>query len=214
MASCHDHCAPPDATHRNILWTVLAINATMFVVEMSAGIGAASSSLQADALDFLGDSASYLISLIVLTAHLRWRAAAALLKAATMAAFGLWVLGSTIWYLLQGGVPGAMVMGSVGMLALVANVVSAALLFGFRTGDSNMRSVWLCSRNDAIGNIAVILAAGGVSWLGSRWPDAVVAFIMAGLALSAAWQLLPHALADWRAAREVGHETKQQVPAE
>jgi len=115
-----------------------------------------------------------------------------------MTAFGLWVLGSTVWYLLQGGVPGALVMGSIGALALVANVVSAALLFGFRRGDSNMRSVWLCSRNDAIGNVAVILAAGGVSWLGSRWPDAIVAFIMAGLALTAAWQLFRHALADWR----------------
>lgn len=170
----------------------------MFVVEMSAGIGAGSSALQADALDFLGDSASYIISLIVLTAHLRWRAGAALLKAASMTVFGLWVLGSTVWYLLQGGVPGALVMGSIGALALVANVVSAALLFGFRRGDSNMRSVWLCSRNDAIGNVAVILAAGGVSWLGSRWPDAIVAFIMAGLALTAAWQLFRHALADWR----------------
>ncbi len=198
MAHNHDHCTPPTATHRNILWTVLAINASMFVVEMSAGIGAGSSALQADALDFLGDSASYIISLIVLTAHLRWRAGAALLKAASMIAFGLWVLGSTVWYLLQGGVPGALVMGSIGALALVANVVSAALLFGFRRGDSNMRSVWLCSRNDAIGNVAVILAAGGVSWLGSRWPDAIVAFIMAGLALTAAWQLFRHALADWR----------------
>ena len=198
MAHNHDHCTPPTATHRNILWTVLAINASMFVVEMSVGIGAGSSALQADALDFLGDSASYIISLIVLTAHLRWRAGAALLKAASMTAFGLWVLGSTVWYLLQGGVPGALVMGSIGALALVANVVSAALLFGFRRGDSNMRSVWLCSRNDAIGNVAVILAAGGVSWLGSRWPDAIVAFIMAGLALTAAWQLFRHALADWR----------------
>ncbi len=198
MAHNHDHCTPPTATHRNILWTVLAINASMFVVEMSAGIGAGSSALQADALDFLGDSASYIISLIVLTAHLRWRAGAALLKAASMTVFGLWVLGSTVWYLLQGGVPGALVMGSIGTLALVANVVSAALLFGFRRGDSNMRSVWLCSRNDAIGNVAVILAAGGVSWLGSRWPDAIVAFIMAGLALTAAWQLFRHALADWR----------------
>jgi len=198
MAHNHDHCTPPTATHRNILWAVLAINASMFVVEMSAGIGAGSSALQADALDFLGDSASYIISLIVLTAHLRWRAGAALLKAASMTVFGLWVLGSTVWYLLQGGVPGALVMGSIGALALVANVVSAALLFGFRRGDSNMRSVWLCSRNDAIGNVAVILAAGGVSWLGSRWPDAIVAFIMAGLALTAAWQLFRHALADWR----------------
>jgi Co/Zn/Cd efflux system component len=105
-----------------------------------------------------------------------------MLKAASMTAFGLWVLGSTIWYLMQGGVPGAMVMGLIGTLALVANVISAALMFGFRTGDSNMRSVWLCNRNDAIGNVAVILAAGAVSWFGSRWPDASVAFIMAGLA--------------------------------
>jgi Co/Zn/Cd efflux system component len=115
-----------------------------------------------------------------------------------MTAFGLWVLGSTIWYLMQGGVPGAMVMGSIGTLALVAIVISASLMFGFLTGDSNMRSVWLCSRNDAIGNAAVILAVGAVSWFGSRWPDAIVAFIMAGLALTAAWQLFHHALADWR----------------
>lgn len=210
MGQCHDHCTPPGATHRNILWAVLVINAAMFVVEMTAGIGASSSSLQADALDFLGDSASYLISLIVLTAHLRWRAGAAMLKAASMAIFGFWVLGSTVWYLLNGGVPGAMVMGSIGVLALIANVVSAALLFGFRAGDSNMRSVWLCSRNDAIGNVAVIFAAGGVSWLGSRWPDAIVAFIMAGLALTAAWQLFHHALADWRH----DHRSEREAPAE
>ena len=115
------------------------INASIFVVEMTAGVGARSSSLRADAIDFVGDSASYIIGLMVLTASLRWRAGAAMLQAASMNAFGFWVLGSTIWYLTQGGMPGAMVMGSISTLALLANVISAALLFGFRTGDSNMR---------------------------------------------------------------------------
>jgi len=122
-----------------ILSAVLVINASIFVIEMAAGVGAGSSSLRADAIDFLGDSASYIIGLMVLTASLYWRAGTAMLQAASMNAFGLWVLGSTIWYLTQGGMPGAMVMGSIGTLALLTNVISAALLFGFRTGDSNMR---------------------------------------------------------------------------
>lgn len=174
----------PDPRFRRVLWTVLAINATMFAVEMVSGLFAHSTSLQADALDFLGDSASYALTLMVLSMSMRWRSGAALVKGATMGLFGLWVVGQAMWNLYYGTLPGAFVMGSIGFLALIANVASAALLYAFRSGNANMRSVWLCSRNDAIGNVAVIVAAGGVFSLGSAWPDLVVALVLAGLALS------------------------------
>ncbi|MEE8445675.1 MAG: cation transporter [Alphaproteobacteria bacterium] len=183
---------------RRVLWVVLAINGAMFLVEMSAGLMAQSVSLRADALDFLGDAANYALSLMVLGMALRWRAAAALVKGATMGLFGLWVIGSAVWAVFTGTEPGALVMGSVGGLALAANLLCAVLLFGFRDGDSNMRSVWLCSRNDAIGNVAVMLAAGGVLATGANWPDLLVAAILAGLALSAATQVFRQAIGELR----------------
>lgn len=205
MGSCCDtpHHAPGRHTarwFRRALWAVLTINASMFVVEVMAGLAARSVSLQADALDFLGDSVNYVLSLMVLGLSMRWRSAAAMVKGVSMGLFGLWVLAWAAWNLYAGSLPGAFVMGSVGALALAANVASALLLYAFRGGDSNMRSVWLCSRNDAIGNAAVILAAAGVFATGSALPDLLVAATLAGLALSASVLVIRHAADEMRAA--------------
>ncbi len=188
----------PDPRFRRALWIVLAINMAMFGVEMVSGLLAHSVSLQADALDFLGDSANYILTLMVLGMSMRWRSGAALVKGATMGLFGLWIIGQATWNLYYGALPGAFVMGSIGFLALVANVASAGLLYAFRSGNANMRSVWLCSRNDAIGNVAVMLAAGGVFSLGAAWPDLVVALVMAGLALSSSVLILRQATGELR----------------
>ncbi|MDX1484809.1 MAG: cation transporter [Alphaproteobacteria bacterium] len=194
---CCDIAPAETAGFRRVLWAVLAINFAMFVIEGAAGIGSESVSLQADALDFLGDSANYAISLFVLGMGLRWRSGAAMAKGIAMGLFGLWVIGATIWSLVFEGRPSALVMGSVGLLALAANLVSAFLLYRYREGDANMRSVWLCSRNDAIGNFAVILAASGVFATGGNWPDLVVAAIMASLALYASVKVIAHAAREW-----------------
>jgi Co/Zn/Cd efflux system component len=205
MSARDDHCCPPpptgaahDARFRRALWIALALNAAMFVIEVGAGLGAGSVSLQADAVDFLGDSANYAISLFVLGLSMRWRTASAMIKGAAMLGFGLWVIGATVWSLITKAVPNAAVMGSVGTLALVVNVFCAVLLYRFRGGDANMRSVWLCSRNDAISNVAVIIAASGVFATGSNWPDLAVAAIMASLALYASALVLAHAIREWR----------------
>jgi len=158
----------------------------MFIVEVIASLLGDSMSLQADALDFLGDAANYGISLFVLGMALVARARAALFKSATMAAFGLWVIGSALHRAIIGSTPDAAVMGSVAFLALVINVGVAVLLYRYRSGDSNVRSIWLCSRNDAIGNVAVMVAAAGVFASASRWPDLIVAAIIALLNISAA----------------------------
>lgn len=188
-----DSCCPQfsekelgDNRYKRILWIALAINGVMFVAEMAAGLSAGSSSLQADALDFLGDTANYGISLFVLAKALRARASAALIKGLSMGAFGLWVLGTTTWHGFHGTLPHAETMGIVGFIALVANAVVLALLWAYRTGDSNMRSVWICSRNDVIGNFAVMLAAAGVFGTQQGWPDLIVASVMALLALQGA----------------------------
>lgn len=190
----------PDSRFRRVLWAVLTINAAMFMVELASGLAAHSVSLQADALDFFGDAANYALTLMVLGMSMRWRSGAAVVKGATMGLFGVWIIGQAVWNLYAGALPGAFVMGGIGALALVANVVSAVLLFAFRQGDSNMRSVWLCSRNDAIGNVAVIIAAAGVYGSASAWPDLVVAGILASLAISASLQVLRQALGEFREA--------------
>lgn len=193
---CQSGCASgtaADPRFRKALWAALAINAAMFLIEVAAGLAAGSTSLQADAMDFLGDAANYAVSLFVLGMSLRRRAMAALLKGGTMALFGLWVAGSAIHHLIGGTVPEAGIMGAVGVLALLANLGVAVMLYAFRNGDSNMRSVWICSRNDAIGNLAVLAAATGVFATGSGWPDILVAAIMAGLALTGAAQILRQA---------------------
>lgn len=196
-AHCHDHDEHA-STYRPILWTVFVINAAMFLVEVIAGQMAASVSLQADALDFFADSANYLIALFVLSRSIRWRASTALLKGAVMGAFGIYVLLYSAYQAMGNTVPAAPVMGSVGTLALIANVISAVLLYRHRSGDSNMRAVWLCSRNDAIANVAVIIAAGLVYLSASGWPDLAVGFFMAILSLHSAWQIITHATGELR----------------
>jgi len=183
---------------KRALWAVIAINGVMFGVEITAGALAGSQALQADALDFLGDTATYAISLFVIGMPLRTRATAALFKGLSLGAMGLWVFGSTLYQTLILGVPQAEVMGIVGFLALLANVASVLLLLRYRNGDANVRSVWLCSRNDALGNIAVILAAAGVWVSQTAWPDLIVAGLMAGLFLWSSFQIVRQALQERR----------------
>jgi len=201
-ASC---CNQPTDTHRGneayrrVLWAVLAINAAMFAVEVAAGLAAGSASLQADALDFLGDAGNYAISLFVVGMALQYRAMAALLKGATMGVFGVWVLGVTAWHIWHGTLPEAFVMGAVGTAALLANAASFGLLWAYRGGDSNMRSAWICTRNDVLGNLAVLLAALGVFGTGTGWPDVAIAAIMATLALQGAWVVIDQSWSELRA---------------
>lgn len=194
----HHHPTPTASAHsdpryRRILWVALTVNIAMFGVELVAGVQSGSVSLLADAIDFFGDAANYGVSLAVLSAGLLWRARAALVKSLCMLGFGLFVAGRVLWSLKTGTVPGAMTMGAVGTLALVANVGVAAMLYAWREGDANMRSVWLCSRNDALGNLAVMGAAVGVFGTSAAWPDLVVAAGMAALAISGGWSVLKHA---------------------
>ena len=184
--------------YRKILWAALLINLAMFAIEIGAGFSSGSTSLLADAIDFFGDAANYGVSLAVLSAGVVLRARAALLKGACMAAFGIFVLTRAAWMFSQGGVPEAFTMGGIALLALLANVAVAAMLYAYREGDANMRSVWLCSRNDAIGNIAVMLAALGVLGTGSAWPDLLVACGMATLALVGGWSVIKQAMAEMR----------------
>ena len=186
---------------RRALWIALAINAGMFLFEIAAGLAAGSSALQADALDFLGDAANYVISLTVAGMTLTWRSRAALLKGASLGLLGSWVLGNTLWHAYAGTLPEAEVMGIVGVLALLTNGGVALMLYRFRSGDANMRSVWICSRNDALGNFAVMLAAMGVFGTGTGWPDVIVAAIMGGLGLWGGWQIISQARSELRPER-------------
>lgn len=202
---CCGHEARFDGTspaYRRVLWAVIAINAVMFVVEMSAGVSARSQALQADALDFLGDTATYGISLAVIGMSLRVRARAAMVKGISLSLMGLWVLGSTLYRVTVLGTPDAPVMGVVGALALGANLLSVLLLMRWKDGDANVRSVWLCSRNDAIGNVAVMLAASGVWATSTGWPDLIVAGIMAGLFLWSSVQIIGRARHELSAAHQ------------
>jgi Co/Zn/Cd efflux system component len=199
--SCHTSCStesaatppPLDPRWRRALWVALWVNAIMFVVELVAGWQAGSVSLLADAVDFAGDAANYGLSLAVLSMAMVWRSRAALVKGATMLAYGLFVMAKAAWMWQAGGVPHAVTMGGIGLLALLANTGVALMLYRWRQGDANMRSVWLCSRNDALSNLAVITAAAGVFGTGSAWPDLVVAAIMALLAISAGWSVVRQA---------------------
>ena len=184
--------------YRRVLLGVIAINAAMFAVELVAGWLSGSQALQADALDFLADTATYSISLLVIGMPLLWRARAALFKGAALAAMGLWVLGSTLYHVRATETPPAGIMGAVGLAALTANLVSVLLLLKYRDGDANVRSVWLCSRNDAVGNIAVVIAASGVWATQSAVPDLVVAGVMASLFLWSALQIVRQALVELR----------------
>ena len=197
MTCCDCEPEPPNGrAFRIVLWLALAINFAMFAVEIGGSILASSSALQADALDFLADAANYAISLSVAGLALAWRARAALVKGATMGVFGVGVLVSTAWHAIAGTVPHAELMGAIGVAALIANGSVAAMLYRYRGGEANMRSIWLCSRNDVIGNLAVLFAAVGVFGSGTGWPDTAVAMIMAALGISGAWQITRQALAE------------------
>ncbi len=198
-----------DPVWRRALWIALVVNAVMFAAEMTAGVAGGSKALQADALDFLGDAANYAISLGVAGMALAWRARAAMLKGATLAVLGLYVLTSAVWAVWYGRTPEAELMGIVGMAALVANGAVALMLYRFRTGDANMRSVWICSRNDAIGNVAVVLAAAGVFGTGTAWPDLFVAAIMAGLGISGGIQIMRQARGELASTPQAGSRVRR-----
>jgi len=207
MPGCND-CAgenvdqrASDPIFRRVLWIALVANFTMFVVEMVASQLGDSLSLQADALDFFGDSANYAISLFVVGMALSVRAKASLVKGASMALFGSWVVGSAVYRAFTDSAPDPATMSAIALLALLVNVAVAGMLYRFRDGDSNRQSIWLCSRNDAIGNVAVMLAAAGVFASGSRWPDLVVAAIIAALNIGAAERVVRLAMAELRATR-------------
>ena len=182
-----------DPAYKRILWAVIVINAAMFIIEMSAGKLAGSQALQADALDFLGDAFTYGLSLAVIGMSLKVRSTAALIKGVSLLLMGLWVFGSTAYQFFVLGVPKAEIMGAIGVLALAANVASVLLLMRYKDGDANVRSVWLCSRNDAIGNVAVMVASIAVWLTTTAWPDLIVAIIMAGLFLRSAQLILVQA---------------------
>ena len=196
-AACGTTATLNDPRWRRALWIALGVNAAMFAVEMAAGAAADSRALQADALDFLGDAANYAISLLVAGMALAWRARAALAKGLTLIGLGCWVMITAILAALGGASPEPELMGIIGGLALAANAGVAIMLYRFRTGDANMRSVWICSRNDAIGNIAVMAAALGVFGTGTAWPDLIVAAILALLGISGGIQIV------WQARREL-----------
>lgn len=206
-AACHRHdlaFSGMSADYRRRLIAVIGINAVMFVVEMAAGQLAGSQALKADALDFFGDSVTYGASLVVIGMALRVRALVAMAKGLSLLAMGAWVLGSTIYRVFYVGIPEAEVMGVIAVLALAANVASVMLLIRYKDGDANVRSVWLCSRNDAIGNVAVMVAALGVWGTATGWPDLIVAAIMASLFLSSAAKILVQARGELRHAAD-GH---------
>ena len=210
QACDHHHPVTPEATrdprYRRILWAALWINAALFVVEVVGGLSADSVALLADAVDFFGDAANYGVTLAVLAMSAAWRARAALVKGVTMGLFGVFVFGCAVWSATQGLVPEPGAMGAIGALALLANVAVALMLYAWRDGDANMRSVWLCSRNDAIGNLAVLAAALGVFGTGSAWPDLVVAAVMGLLALGAARSVVRQARAELRPAGPAAHD--------
>ncbi|MCU4367773.1 MULTISPECIES: cation transporter [Acinetobacter] len=196
---CNTTCSPTQKISpkfRKALWIALVLNALMFFVEIIGGSHARSVSLWADALDFAGDAANYAISLAVLSMTLYWRATAALVKGITMAAFGIFVIVKVFWSWWLGVTPEPMLMGAIGVLALTVNVISALMLYAFRDGDANMRSVWLCSRNDAIANIAIIIAAIGVFGTGTMLPDLFVAFVIAYLGVSSGLAVIKQARAE------------------
>lgn len=206
MACCNDPtcAAPTDGTldspkWRRALWIALLVNGAFFLAEMVVGAAAGSAALQADALDFFGDAANYAVNLGVAGMGLTWRARAAIAKGLTLIVFALWVLGSTVWRVVHGTLPSAEVMGGIGVAALIANGSIALMLYRFRSGDANMRSVWICSRNDAVGNVAVLLAAVGVFGIGTGWPDIIVAAVMGSLGLWGGCQIVSHGRGELRA---------------
>ena len=209
MAGCCDHDVGFDgqnAAYRRVLWVVIAINAVMFVVELVTGALSDSRALQADSLDFAGDTATYALSLFVIGKPLIWRSRAATLKGVSLLAMGVGVLVMTVGTLDRETPPLAEWMGGIALLALAANAISALLLMKFRDGDANVRSVWLCSRNDAIGNLGVLIAAGMVALLDSPWPDRILALIMASLFIHSAVSILRQARREATATQDCTRE--------
>jgi Co/Zn/Cd efflux system component len=184
----HDCCPAPtpptDISYRRVLWIALFANLAMFAVELVASVWSGSSALAADAADFLGDSANYALSLGALAIGGAWISRVALLKGVAMSFYGIGVLAYAAWRAWLGVPPEPLTMGVVGALALAVNFSVGALLYRFREGDANMRSVWLCTRNDVIANLAVLAAAAGVFGTGTIWPDVGVAAMLAVLGLS------------------------------
>jgi Co/Zn/Cd efflux system component len=218
MGCCSvDSCASEPLNNsrwRRALWIALIVNGAFFLGELGAGLVAGSAALQADALDFLGDSANYAISIGVAGLGLMIRARAAVAKGSTLIVLALWVLVSAAWHFQSGIVPESHVMGIVGIAAFVANTAVAVMLYRYRNGDANMRSVWICSRNDTIGNLAVLLAAAGVFGTGHGWPDVVTAAVMAGLGLWGGWQIVQQAVAELRTQRRLPrHELRVVLPS-
>ena len=200
-----DEDIPPNPAHqdpayRRALWIVVILNVGYGVLEMIGGFISGSQAVKADALDFLGDGAITFLGLLAIGWSLAWRARSALIQGIFLGLLGLGVLGTTIVRVFEQTTPDAGLMGLLGMIALVVNVISVLPLLRFRKGDANMRAVWLFSRNDAIGNAAVVVAAGLVAWLGSAWPDLIVAFGIAGLFLHSSWAIIRDARADLKAA--------------
>ena len=196
---CQDKAVELDrlkASQSRTLWIVLIINAAMFAVELTAGILAGSVALEADSLDMLGDALVYGFSLFVIAKSIRWRAASALLNGAVMAIFGLMVLGQTIYKLVAGGVPEADLMAGFGAVALTANVICLVLLTRHRSDDVNMRSTWLCSRNDIISNVSVLIAAALVAATGTMWPDIVIGLMITSLFLKTAITVIHEAYSE------------------
>jgi Co/Zn/Cd efflux system component len=203
---CSASASQPNEGYRRILWAALGINLAMFVVEIVASFVSASVSLRADALDFLGDAANYALALAVFGMALHWRAGAALLKGGVMGAFGLWVAGSTLYHAIFATGPKAEVMSAIGVVAFAANIAVAALLYRYRRGDSQALSVWLCTRNDCLVNLAVIAAGAGVWASGTPWPDILVAGVIASLGLSSAVRVIRRALGEMRGSAAVAAE--------
>ena len=197
----HSHVDASSHGYRAILWIALALNGAMFVIELTAGLDEGSVALQADAIDFLSDTMTFALTLFVLGRALAWRASAGIAKASMMSVFGVWVVGTAIRHSMGSGMPNPEVMGVVGFMALGVNLACAALFFRHRNGDSNRRSVWLCSRNDAIGNVLVVLAGVGVFATDTAWPDIGVGLVMAMLELSSAYLIFRQAIGEMRLAR-------------
>lgn len=204
MSDCCDSASdtpPPNLTYRRALWIALVLNALMFGVEIVASFAAQSVSLLADAVDFLGDAGNYAVALFVLGLEPVWRSRTALWKGWLMVGYGVFVLGKSAWQWSAGVVPEPIIMGWVSLLALAVNVGVAVLLYAHRQGDAQARSVWLCSRNDALGNLAVMAAAAGVWATAHGWPDIAVALVLAGLALSSGHSVIHQARRELHARR-------------
>lgn len=209
MSAGCDDCGPGDLTHatpayRRALWTVVILNIGMGVAEIIGGFLARSQALKADALDFFGDGAITLLGLLALHWKREWRARSAFLQGLFLATLGIGVLATTAYRVLVQQMPEAETMGWFGAIALAVNLICAVVLIPHRTGDANVRAVWLFSRNDAIGNLAVILAAGLVAWTGTAWPDLAVAGFISGLFLHSAWAILKDARRDLVSVRGTG----------